>query len=98
LEALGADGFGTFYFPPGLWIRILHDFAIAYHRRIMDRSHLLQSLTPLYMGWVASFVHETANASAEEVEVLHENTCLLFETMKPELVDRWQGNPKTKHG
>jgi glycosyltransferase involved in cell wall biosynthesis len=89
LEQVETDGTAAFHLPPGLWIRILYDFALAYHRRVIDRGHLLQSLTPLYMGRVASFVQETAEASAEEVEVIHENVCLLFESMKPELVERW---------
>ncbi len=89
LEYLGALEQEDFHFPPGLWVRVLHDFALAYHRRVMDRSHLIKSLTPLYMGRVASFVLETANATADEVEALHENNCLLFESMKSELVKRW---------
>lgn len=89
LECLGNLAPHDFHFPPGLWVRVLHDFALAYQRRVMDRGHLLQSLTPLYMGRVASFVLETATAGADEVEALHENNCLLFESMKSELVKRW---------
>ena len=89
LEEAGREETSKFHLPPGLWIRVLYDFALAYHRRTIDRGHLLQSLAPLYMGRVASFVLETEDASAEEVEVIHENVCLLFESMKAELVERW---------
>jgi len=94
LERLGLQDQDCFRFHPGIWIRVLHDFAIAHHLRAIDRSHLLQSLAPLYMGRVASFVLETANASADEVEALHENVCLLFESMKPELIQRWRKHPE----
>ncbi len=45
---------------PELWVRVVYDFAVAYHGPAMDREHLLRSLTPLYLGRTASFVIETA--------------------------------------
>lgn len=96
LEALEHQDPGHFQFPVALWIKVLHEFAIAYHRRAMDRGHLLQSLTPLYMGRIASFVLETATASADEVEAIHESICSLFETMKPELVWKWDQSPDAR--
>ena len=42
----------------GLWARIVYDFAVAYHLASMERSMLLRSMTPLYLGWVAGFVRE----------------------------------------
>ena len=79
----------AFRFPPELWIRTLFDFAVAFHHRVMDREHILHALTPLYLGRVASFVRETQEASAEEVEAMQEQMCLLFEAMKPELIQLW---------
>jgi len=79
----------AFRFPPELWIRTLFDFAVGFHHRVMDREHLLQALTPLYLGRIASFVRETEEASAEEVEAMQEQMCLLFEAMKPELIQLW---------
>ncbi|MDP2875609.1 MAG: cell wall biosynthesis glycosyltransferase, partial [Holophaga sp.] len=78
-----------FRFPPELWIRILFDFAVAFHHRVMDREHILQALTPLYLGRIASFVRETEEVSAEDVEAMQEQICLLFEAMKPELIQLW---------
>lgn len=85
----------VFRFPPDLWIRALHDFAVAFHFRTMDREHLLQALTPLYLGRVASFVRETEDASAEDIEVVHEQMCLRFEALKPELVQCWDFHGRT---
>lgn len=80
---------GRFYFPTDLWIHLLHSFALAYHRRTMDRGHLLQALTPLYLGQAASYVAETREAAWEAVEEMQERVCLRFEALKPELAGRW---------
>jgi hypothetical protein len=89
LGRIGVWDPSRFLFPPELWVRVLHAFAVAYHRRVMDREHLLQALTPIYQGWVASFVTETRNATAEELEAREEWMCLLFERLKPELSRQW---------
>lgn len=73
-----------------LWVRILHDFALAYRDQKVDRVHLLQSLTPLYMGRVASFMTEAELADVEGVETILEHQCLDFEDLKPELEDLWE--------
>ncbi len=89
LKRLESGAPSDFRFPPDLWIQTLYDFAVAFHRRVMDREHILQALTPLYLGRIASFVRETEEASAEDVEVLQEQLCLRFEAMKPELIRLW---------
>lgn len=92
LRELGLIGVwdpSRFLFPPELWVRVLHAFAVAYHRRVMDRGHLLQALTPIYLGWVASFVTETRSATAEALDRREERLCLEFERLKPELSRLW---------
>lgn len=95
LQALEAGEPAAFRIAPDLWIRTLHDFAVAFHFRVIDQEHLLQALTPLYLGRVASFVRETEAATAEEVEGLQEQMCLRFEALKPELVQRWDSHGRT---
>ncbi|MFN7958894.1 MAG: cell wall biosynthesis glycosyltransferase [Holophagaceae bacterium] len=95
LRLLAVDPPAAFRFPAVLWIRILHDFAVAFHRRMIDREHLLQSLTPLYLGRLASFVRETEDLSADDVEALHEQMCLRFEALKPELIELWHSHGRT---
>lgn len=95
LAALADGSPGAFRFPPDLWIRALHDFALAFRHHTIDREHLLQALTPLYLGRVASFVRETEDATAQDVEVVHEQMCLRFEALKPELVQRWNAQGRT---
>jgi len=76
-------------FPQDLWVRIIYDFAIGYHKGSVHRDHLLKSMIPLYLGRVASFVKENQKSSAEEVEEEIESLCQVFEEMKPYLVEGW---------
>jgi glucosylglycerate synthase len=73
------------------WARIIFDFAVAHHRHPLERSHVLRSLAPLYMARVASFVNETREMSAAEVEQRIEQLCAFFESEKAYLMERWSG-------
>jgi glycosyltransferase involved in cell wall biosynthesis len=75
--------------PDQLWARIVLDFACAHRALPVERGHLLRSLTPLYLGRVASFVLETENMISSEVEERIEQLCLAFEAAKPYLAARW---------
>ncbi len=79
----------AFRFPDDVWGSIIYHFALAHHERMLPREHLLKSLTPLYIGKVASFVLETADSSAEQVEDRIEELCLAFENLKPLLLEKW---------
>ncbi len=72
-----------------VWVEIMYAFALAYHKKIINREHLLKSLTPLYIGRVASFVIETYTSNAVEVEEKIENLCVTFEQKKNTLIDAW---------
>lgn len=72
-----------------LWVGLIYDMALAYHRRVMDREHLLKSLAPLYLGWVASFARQTKNETIVQVEDRIERLCLVYEQLKPYLINQW---------
>lgn len=78
-----------FAYPDPSWIRTIFHFALAAHRKAASREHIIKSLTPLYLGKVASFVIETWTSSTEEVEGRLEELCLAFERDKGYLIDRW---------
>ncbi|MBI3665001.1 MAG: glycosyltransferase [Acidobacteria bacterium] len=82
-----------FHLPDELWVKTIYDFAVAFHKRQIHPDHLLRSLTPIYMGRVASFVAETQESLAGEVEQKIEDLCLLYEQCKPYLVEQWRGSP-----
>jgi glucosylglycerate synthase len=79
-----------FHLPDELWVRIVYDFALAYRLRTLSRSHLLGALTPLYLGWVASYALEVGNASATEAEQRLEKLARAYEEGKPYLLSRWR--------
>ena len=89
LESIAGLSEDAFSFPRDLWVRIVYDFGIAYHKGQVHRDHLLRSMVPLYLGWVASFVKENRESDAEKVEEEIESLCTVFETMKPYLIERW---------
>ncbi len=79
-----------FHIPDKLWVDIIYSFAIASRRKIMNREHLLKSLTPLYIGKIASFVIEAWDSSASEVEEKIERLGITFENKKDLLIENWQ--------
>jgi len=85
-----ADQPGDFRLPDDLWAKIIIEFSCAYMRNPLSRGTMLRSLTPLYLARVASFVLETEELVASEVEERIEGLCLTFENLKPYLVSRWK--------
>jgi hypothetical protein len=87
---LGVEEMDRFRFPSGLWVQVVYDFALAHHNRLLHREHLLKALTPLYLGYTASFLIETRTQGVEQVEQELARLSAHFETMKPYLVQRWR--------
>lgn len=87
---LGVEDTDTFRFPSPLWVQVVYDCALAYHDRLLHREHLLKALTPLYLGYTASFVIATRAQGVEQVERELVRLNDDFETMKPYLVQRWR--------
>lgn len=83
-------------FPDRLWSRVLYDLACADHKREFNRDPLLRSLTPLYLGRVASFVRECSDASAPQVEERLESLCRVFRQELPYLRARWGSERRTQ--
>jgi hypothetical protein len=90
LQALSRRAQPEFAFPDAEWVRTIFHFALACHRKVMSPEHLIKSLTPLYLGKVASFVIETWDSGAEAVERRLEDLCLTFENEKGYLVEQWK--------
>jgi hypothetical protein len=73
-----------------LWARTLYDFAMGHRLRVIARDHLLRSLAPLYLAWLASFILELRHAAADAAEERIERLCLAFEAEKPYLISMWR--------
>lgn len=78
-----------FRFPDELWVKTVYEFACSYHHSVINRDHLLQALTPLYRGRMASFVLENQGADGEVIERKLDELCAAFERLKPRLDDGW---------
>jgi hypothetical protein len=78
-----------FHISDEVWAKTVYDCASAFHRRILNREHLIKAMTPLYLGRTASFVVETQGLTSREAEECTERLGMVFERLKPYLLDRW---------
>jgi len=81
-----------------LWARIVYDFVLGYRLRVLARDHLLQSLAPLYSGWLASFIVQVRDRSTEAVDQRVEDLAAAFEAQKPYLIARWRWPERLRTG
>ncbi len=79
-----------FHMPDELWASIVYDFALAYRLRTISRVHLLGALTPLYLGWVASYIREVSTLGNSGAEQRLEQLSRAWEEKKPYLLQRWR--------
>ena len=90
LRHAGAGRSNAFRISDGAWARIIYDFAVAHFVKTIERRQLLASLTPLYLGWIASFVQETQGLDETSFEARVEALCSAFEAEKSYLISRWR--------
>jgi hypothetical protein len=79
-----------FHLDDALWARIVYDFALGYRLRVLAREHVLRSLVPLYLAWLASFVLDVRGRGQEEVEQRLDRLGAAFEAQKPYLISKWR--------
>jgi glucosylglycerate synthase len=79
-----------FRLPDAVWVRIVYDFALGHRLRTISRDHLLRSITPLYLGWIASYALETDSPGFAEVDSRIERLAKAYEDNKSYLVSRWR--------
>lgn len=90
LERLSRLSPEQFRMPDELWVRIVFDFALAHRLRTISRDHLLGSMTPLYLAWLASYARDVQTANAWAADRRLEKLALAYEAGKPYLVSRWR--------
>jgi hypothetical protein len=79
-----------FRMPDELWARIVYDFALAHRLRTISRDHLLKSVTPLYLAWVASYANDVGAGGETLLEERLERLSVAYESNKSYLVSRWR--------
>lgn len=80
-----------FYMPIELWVKIIYDFASTFHKWAKDKYKLVDVMTPLYYGKVASFVIQTKDMTSLQAEEVIEEEAVVFEKLKPYLLEKWEG-------
>ncbi len=88
-DKLGRLPVEAFNISDDVWVKIIYSFASAWHNKKINKEHLLKSLTPLYIGRIASFVIETETSNALDVEEKIESLCRIFEDKKDSLINSW---------
>ncbi len=90
LEKLSRSSLRRFRFHDELWVKVIYEYCISYHGKVMTKEHLMKSMIPLYLGRTASFVIENEESTADEVERKIESLCQTFESMKSFIIEGWQ--------
>lgn len=78
-----------FHLPTDSWVKILYELAATYYLWSINRNKLLDMMTPLYFGRVASFVRQSWDMSSLEAEALVEEQAVKFEDQKDYLITVW---------
>jgi len=90
LKRMSLQTAGTFRFDDFLWARTVYGFALAWRIRTIDRDHLLKALTPLYLGWVASYIRAVSDADSKQTQAAIEALCTAFEIEKSNFISQWR--------
>ena len=84
----------NFHFPTDIWCLTIYELAATFHRWESNRYKLLDLMTPLYFGRVASFVRQSWGMSSQEAEALVEEQAVRFEENKDYLIKVWDKKSK----
>ncbi|HEU20743.1 MAG TPA: glycosyltransferase family 2 protein [Deltaproteobacteria bacterium] len=79
----------NFHLSTDAWVRILYELAATFHAWKINRHKLVDLMTPLYYGRVASFVRQTWEMSSQEAEEVVEDQAVKFENHKDYLIRLW---------
>lgn len=90
LKRLARLDLEEFSMPDAVWARIVYDFALAHRMRRVNLFHLLGALTPLYLGWVASWALAVRDLDHDGVAQREEQVAKAYEGQKPYFVGRWR--------
>jgi hypothetical protein len=90
LQRLLRDPPEEFRFPDPLWAHVVYDFAVGWRQKTIERSQLLRSMAPLYLGWLAGFTNEVGPLDPAAADQRVERLCGAFEAEKRYLITRWR--------
>jgi hypothetical protein len=89
LESVRKLSYRKFSFSVYMWVCVLYEMAATYHSWPHNRQKLVEIITPLYYGRIASFIKQTKDMSSLEAEKLVEEQAIEFEENKDYLISLW---------
>jgi glycosyltransferase involved in cell wall biosynthesis len=78
-----------FHLSTDAWVKMLYEIAATFHQWSVNRTKLLDLMTPLYFARVASFVRQSWEMSSLAAEDLVEEQAIRFEEQKDYLLKIW---------
>jgi len=85
-----------FVMPVTTWVQVLYEIAATFHQWTHNRTQLVNLVTPLYLGRVASFINRTKKMNSSQAEVVVEEQAQVFEDYKDYLIQVWDEKKKEK--
>ena len=83
-----------FILPVEIWAKTLYELATTFHHWPKNRAKLVDVISPLYHGRVASFINQTAKMNSLESEKVVEEQAEVFEKEKSYLLKIWDREEK----
>jgi len=83
-----------FIMPVKIWTMSLYETAATFHHWKYNRTQLVNLVTPIYLGRVASFINQSLKMSSAEAEELVEEQAQVFEAYKDYLIQIWDQGVK----
>jgi glycosyltransferase involved in cell wall biosynthesis len=82
LKKCAAKAKTKFVMPAQTWVMVLYETAATFHAWTLNRTQLVNLITPLYLGRVASFINQTKKMSSVQAEEVVEEQAHVFEDQK----------------
>jgi glycosyltransferase involved in cell wall biosynthesis len=82
-----------FVMPVSTWVHVLYETAATFHHWAYNRTQLVNLVTPLYLGRVASFINQTKKMNSFQAEEVVEEQAQVFEDNKGYLIEIWDKKP-----
>lgn len=76
--------------PPGLWTRVVYDFAVVYNKGEGDPDKVVTALLPFYYARKANLIQQAAGWDYTTFRQHVSEQAELFVQLKPYLIDRWE--------
>ena len=86
-----------FVMPVTTWVHVLYETAATFHNWTYNRTQLVNLVTPLYLGRVASFINRTRKMTSSQAEEVIEEQAQVFEDYKDYLIQVWDKKAKLRH-